>query len=212
MRKSILCMLALLLTVMPLVSCGDETENGLVLLEYVDDKFVNRSRGLSYIPAPVSYEPVSVGKAYAYYKKGDITMFEITGEDPAVWLTEEYADSATTVFYSDTITLPTLGGFGADTVYVCVSEERTYAAFTIDDRKTVDALVDLAVNGEKAEAPSGDPIEVYDLKFASPAWPMIYINLEYEEYENGAFLYDRGTRKYVALGDLLAGILHEGEL
>lgn len=207
MQKSFLSFAVLFLVCVLLASCG----GGLVSLKYQDGKFVNASKGLTYFPAPVSYEPVSVGDAYAYYKKGDITMYAIPGTDPALWLTEEYADSATTVFYSDTITLPTLADFGADTVYVCVSEERTYAAFTIDDAKTVAALVDLAVNGEEAEAPSEDPIDVYDLKFSSPDWPMIYINLEYEEYESGAFLYNRNTRRYVAIGDLLADVLHEGE-
>lgn len=207
MRKAVVSFAALFLACVLLVSCG----SGLVTLKYQDGKFVNPSKGLSYLPAPVSYEPVSVGEAFAYYKKGDITMYAIPGEDPALWLTEEYADSATTVFYSDTITLPTLADFGADTVYVCVSEGRTYAAFIIDDAQTVAALVDLAAGGEEAEAPSGDPIDMYDLKFSSPDWPMIYINLEYEEYESGAYLYNRNTRRYIAIGDLLADVLHEGE-
>lgn len=207
MRKWFCGFLLLFVISVLLVSCGD----GLVSLKYDEGKFVNPSENLSYLPAPVSYEPVAVGEAYAYYKKGDITMYAIPGTDPALWLTEEYADSATTVFYSEGISLPALSEFGADTVYVCVSEERTYAAFTIRDDDTIASLVDFYVNGETADVPSGDPIEVYDLKFSSPDWPMIYISLEYEEYESGAFLYDRGTRRYMAIGDLLDGILHEGE-
>ncbi len=207
MRKSILCIAALLAACLLLASCS----GGLVTLKYEDGMFKNNAKKLAYFPAPVSYEPVSVGEAYAYYKKGKITMYEIPGSDPTLWLTEEYADAATTVFYSETLTLPTLDNFGADTLYVCISEERTFAAFTIDDEELLADLIDTVVNGAAAEAPNGEALEVYDMKFASPDWPMIYICLEYEEYEDGAYLYDRNTRKYTAIGDMLADILHEGE-
>ncbi len=207
MRKFVLRAAAFLLVCILLTACGD----GLVRLKYEDGKFINTSKELSYIPAPVSYEPTSVGEAYAYYASGNITMYEIPGVSPTLWLTEEYADTATTVFYSDTITLPTLADFGAERIYACVSAERTFVEFTIEDADLVAEIVDLAVNGEAAEEPMGDLLLSYDMKFSSPAWPMIYINLEYEEYEDGAYLYNRNTRKYTALGDLLTEIVHEGE-
>lgn len=208
MRKSILRLAALLLVCLLLAAC---TGDGLIRLKYEDGKFVNASKKLSYIPAPVSYEPTSVGEAYAYYERGNITMYEISGVSPTLWLTEEYADTATTVFYSDTITLPTLADFGAERIYACVSEERTYVEFTIEDALLIASIVELTENGEAAEEPMGDLLLSYDMKFSSPAWPMIYINLEYEEYEDGAYLYNRNTRKYTALGDLLTEIVHEGE-
>ena len=207
MRKWILSVAALLAACILFVSCG----GGLVTLKYEDGMFVNNAKKLAYYPAPVSYEPVSVGEPYAYYKKGDITIYEITGTDPTLWLTEAYAGGLTTVFYSETITLPTLATFGADVLYVCESEERTYVAFTVDEKELLDTIVDMVENGEEAEAPQGEPVEVYDMKFASPDWPMIYICLEYEEYADGGYLYNRNTRKYTAIGDILFDILHEGE-
>ncbi len=205
MRKTALRLCALLLLCLIFTGCGD----GLVRLKYEGGKFVSKSEKLSYIPAPVSYEPVSVGEPYAYYEKGKITMYEIPGVSPTLWLTEEYADTATTVFYSDAITLPTLADFGAEKIYACVSDVRTYVEFTVHDSALVAQIVDLAENGEAAEEPFGDLLFSYDLKFSSPDWPMIYINLEYGAYEDGAYLYDRNTRKYTAIGDLLVAYIPE---
>jgi len=186
-----------------LAACGD----GLVSLSYEDGKFVNNAKKLSYVPAPVSYEPTYVGEPYAYYKKGDITMYAIGKSDPKLWLTESYAGAATTVFYSDTITLPTLADFGADTIHVCISENLVFEVCTIDDAATIGAVVDCFLNGEKADWPVTGAEVTYDMKFSSADWPEIYINLIYGVFPEGNFLYDRGTKRCVETGDLLDAYL-----
>ena len=188
-----------------LAACGDE----LVAVKYTDGKFVNARAGLSLLPAPVSYEPTHVGEAYAFYKKGNVTMYRIADNDPALWLTQEYAGEMTTVFYSDTITLPTLADFGADTIRICEPSDVVMEVVRIGDAATVQAVTDLFLTAEEAELPSGDPTRTFDFKFSSPDWPQIYINLNYFEYGEDAYLYNRNTRRSVALGDLLDGVLRD---
>ncbi len=195
--------LAVLMLGCMLAACGD----GLVSLSYEDGKFINNAKKLSYIPAPVSYEPTYVGEPYAYYKKGDITMYAIGKSDPKLWLTESYAGAATTVFYSDTITLPTLADFGADAIHVCISENLVFEVCTIDDGVMVDSVVDRFLYGEEAVWPVTGAKVTYDMKFSSADWPEIYINLIYGVFPEGNFLYDRGTKRCVESSDLLDAYL-----
>ena len=190
-----------------LAACGD----GLVRLQYEDDRFVNRAEGLSYIAAPVSYEPVAVGEPYAYYKASDMTLYTLGGSDPTLWLTTENLGELTTVFHRDTITLPTLASFGADVIHVCESEYYTFEVLRIEDAALVESTAALFASGAEAVLPQGAPLLHYDLKFASADWPEIYINLNYYEYESGNYLYNRGTKRCVEIGDLLEEVLHGGE-
>lgn len=200
--------LSVLILGMCLTACGDS----LVSLSYKDGRFVNTAKKLSYIPAPVSYEPTHVGEAYAYYKKGDVTMYTIGANDPKLWLTEAYAGSATTVFYSDTVTLPTLADFGADAIHVCVSKDLVFETCTVEDTALIDETVKLFLTGDKAQWPDGNAYVTYDLKFSSPDWPMIYINLVYGSFPEGNFLYDRGTKRCVEIGELLDAYLGEPDV
>ncbi len=200
-------LIAVLVLGVSLAACGD----GLVSLSYKDGKFVNAAKKLAYIPAPVSYEPTYVGEAYAYYKKGDITMYAIGTNDPKLWLTESYAGAATTVFYSDTIALPNLSDFGADAIHVCISEELVFEVCTVEDADVVGAAVKLFLNGEAADWPIVGATALYEMKFSSPDWPEIYINLIYGSYPEGNFLYDRGSKRCVEIGDLFDAYLGDIE-
>lgn len=188
-----------------LCACGSE----LVTLQYKDGVFVNAGKELSYIPADVTYEPVAVGDAYAYYKSGDITLYAIGEYDPTLWLTEAYSGGATTVFYADSLTLPTLTEFGAEKITVCESENVTMGVCEITDETLIDTLVTLFTEGEAAEWPLIGATLRYDMKFSSSAWPQIYMNLIYGEFSEGNFLYERASGRCVEIGDLLDEYLHE---
>ena len=199
-----LCVLAML---SPLAGCGD----GLVRLEYEDDRFVNRSEGLAYIAAPMSYEPTSVEEAYAYCKSADLTLYAIGDADVTLFLTTENMGELTTVFYSETVTLPALAEFGANVIHVCVSDYYTFEVLRIEDAALVERVVTLFETGAEASLPEGASDLHYDMKFASPDWPQFYINLNYYEFQSGNYLYNRGTRRCVEVGDLFWEILHGEE-
>ena len=200
MFKHIKSFILILLAILLLVSCS----SSLVTLKYEDKHMINKRLGLSYVAAPLNYQPVSVGEAYAYYEKADLTLYEIQGLDPEEWLTEEYTGASTTIFYSEDITLPTLKELGANKIFVCLEGEVIYSLATVDDVQLINDVIDLFENGEATEWPLIDSIQRYELKFYSEDdYPHIYYNLSYGEFPEGKFLYDRSTKRCVEIGDIL---------
>ena len=200
MFKHIKSFILILLAILLLVSCS----SSLVTLKYEDKHMINKRLGLSYVAAPLNYQPVSVGEAYAYYEKADLTLYEIQGLDPEEWLTEEYTGASTTIFYSEDITLPTLKELGANKIFVCLEGEVIYSLATVDDVQLINDVIDLFENGEATEWPLIDSIQRYELKFYSEDdYPHIYYNLSYGEFTEGKFLYDRSTKRCVEIGDIL---------
>ena len=198
MRK-IALFLALILCAGVLMSCGEslpsfKNKNG----KYTVGKDV-------YVPSPLIYEPTYVGEAYAYYKRGNLTLYRIGEFDPALWLTEEYVSGLTTVFHAESITLPTINELDAEKIIVCQSEEITVGLFEIKDRELIRTLTDLYENGEQISLPVTYPDTEYELKFYSANWPQIYMNISCHKYGEDLYLYDADTRRGVAVGDLLDG-------
>ena len=192
------------LAVLLLSSCSGT----LVNLKYEGGQMINKRLGLAYTPAPTNYEPVSVGEAYGYYEKSDMTLYEIKGLDPKEWLTQAYAGSATTIFYSDDSTLPTLSELEPNKIYVTEGESVTVSINTVDDQTVINKVIDLFENGTYTEWPLVDAYKTYELKFYSEEkYPHIYYNLTYGEFAEGIFLYDRNTKHSVMIGDTLAGFI-----
>ena len=176
----------------------------LVNFKYENGKLINKGQKLEYYPAPNNYEPVSVGEAFGYYKKTDLVLYEIQGLDPKEWLTQEYAGSATTIFYSTSLTLPTLAELEPTKLYICGGDTLTYAVATVEDKDAIANLIDLFENGEYEEWPLVNSIETFELKFYSEdKYPHIYYNLTYGEFEEGKFIYDRTTKRSVRIDDAL---------
>ncbi len=200
MLKFLKSSLLIILAILFFVSCS----SSLVSLKYENKHMINKRLGLSYVAAPLNYQPVSVGEAYAYYEKADLTLYEIKGLDPKKWLTEEYTGASTTIFYSEDITLPTLSELGANKIFVCLEGEVIYSLATIDNVGIIDTLIKLFESGEAAEWPLIDSIQRYELKFYSEDdYPHIYYNLSYGEFPEGKFIYDRSTKRCVEIGNLL---------
>ncbi len=195
MKKTLCCVLAALV----LTGCSAN----LVNLEYKEGQLINKRLKLAYNAAPTNYEPVSVGNPYGYYKDMNMTLYEIAGLDPKEWLTQEYAGSATTIFYSDDQTLPTLTEMSPNKIHICTGETITYGVASVEDSAVVGQLVDLYMNGEAVEWPMLDSLDTYELKFVSVTHPHLYYNLTYYEYEEGIYIYDRNSKRCVEIGDLL---------
>ena len=199
MNKFFAALLSAVLLLSLLVSC----KANLVTLTYEDGQLVNKRAELAYTPAPLNYEPAAVGEEYAYYKKSDMTLYEIVGLDPREWLTEEYAGTATTIFYGSGITLPTLREMDPDKFYICISEMRTISLATVEDAEVIAALIDLYENGEQTEYPLAGSIGSYELKFHSERYPNLYYNLTFTVFPEGNFIYDRQSKRSVEIGELL---------
>lgn len=195
---------ALLLSALLCQSCSGT----LVNLTYKDGQLINKRLKLCYNAASTSYEPVSVGEAYGYYGDIDMTLYEITGLDPREWLTQEYAGTATTIFYNEDIVLPTLSEMDPNKMFICLNEAITFSIATVEDEAVIDELINLFENGEETEWPLIDSTVIYNLKFLSEDnYPHIYYNLIYGEFEEGCFLYERSTKRCVEVGTLISDIV-----
>lgn len=198
MKKSVKFAAVLLAGVM-LTSCA----GSLVNLKYQNKQFINKRLGLAYNAAPTNYQPVAIGEAYGYFKDSDMTLYQITGTDPKEWLSQEFAGSATTVFYDEDITLPTLETLDADAIYLCTDTEATAAVAVVEDQALIDEIVDLFVNGKAVDWPVLGSELTLDIKFhSSENFPHLYYNLYYGEFPEGKFLYDRNTKHCVEVGDV----------
>lgn len=199
-RNHIRAFFAVLLSVVLCTSCGS-----LVPLHYENQTFTGG--GVTYVPVSGTYEPTAVGDAYALYADGNITFYEIPGQDPKQWLTEAYAGYATTVLVADSITLPGWEELNPEKIFVCLSEETTVSVEEITDADAIDAILSAFLYGEATEWPDTETVFRYELKFFSSRWSQIYMNLTYAELEEGTFLYERATRRAVNVGDSLSAFL-----
>lgn len=193
---------AILLFTLLLTACSK-----LVEIKYKDGLYIDSANGINYINASVSYEPVSVGAEYAKFDK--TTLYEIKNADPKQWLTEAY-EGIGSIFYSDTLTLPEIGEFGTDIIHICTSEILTMSIGDIEDADALSTLIAFLADGEQTEAPTD--AERFYLKCGSSAYPFLYYNLMFIKSGDGnRYLYDRGTKRCVEVGNVIDAWLPDDE-
>lgn len=191
-----------LITAIYLTSCSQ-----IIRITYKDGLYIDAANNIKYTNASVSYEPVSVGSEYAQFNK--TTLYTIPGTEPKQWLTEKY-EGIGSVFYAEGVALPTLAEFGATKIQVCVSELKTVGIATIEDAAVIAKVVDALENGEQTEVKNSS--DSYYLKVASDNYPFLYYNLIFIKASDGErYLYDRGTKRNVAVGTLLDKYLPNNE-
>lgn len=196
MKKTILAGAALALLLV-FTSCG----SNLIKITVDGDKYIDKTNDITYYGATVSYEPRAVGAQYAHY--GDTVLCQIKGLEPAEWLTESY-DGIGSVYYSSAITLPTLNNFEPTEIYICIEEAITMQIGKVAVQSDVDAIAAAMTGGEAVDMPlAGD--DSFHLKFLSDTYYGIYYDILYIEdsASDENYLYDRGTKKCVAVGDLM---------
>ncbi len=192
MKKTFLPLL--LITAVLLTSCSQ-----LIRITYKDGKYIDSANNIKYENASVSYEPVSEGTEYARYNK--TVLYTIPGAEPTEWLAEKY-EGIGSVFYSEKAFLPALSEFEAVKISIFVSGFNNLAVASIDDAEVIAELTDIIAAGEQIEAKNTD--DSYSLKIASDKYPFIYYNLVYIISSDGErYVYDRGTKRTVAVGNLL---------
>lgn len=190
MKKILLLILA---AAMLLSSCG---KNKLPQMKYENGNLVAKS-GAVYHAAPTGYEPVSIGEPCAYFGDTDTTLYQIGTLDSSLWMTEEYFGEATTIFYSDSITLPTLAEMDSDTLYVCQATDKgSVSLLAIDDKDFISSAVNAAVSdGEQHIWPPQNTQLNLDLKFYSKSYPAFYYNVSVACMPDGYYVYNRNSGK-----------------
>ncbi len=195
---------ALLLSALLVQGCS---KTALLKLTYENDRFVSSSESLCYNYASIAYEPASIGEAYAYCNDPEITLYEITGLNPTDWLTEEYAGTATTIFYNADLHLPALNEMKPNKMFVCLTGDRVFSLATVEDPTVIDEIIRVFYEGEETVWPLINSSLIYNLKFLSEKnAPGIYYNLIYGEFPEGNFLYDQGSGRCVEVGTLIQDI------
>ncbi len=184
-----------------------------------DGKYVDKKTNISYIDAPFCYEPIYVSdKVYGTLDK--VPLYEIEGADPEKWLCEQSG----TVFYADSVRLPTLEEMNVSYALVML-EEVTLA--NISDRGEIEGLVDAYTNGISLQKPywsDGSYRINWRIRFADETIGVYYIIAYLEVDEDYIVTLDDGTevnygRKFfynrfdegrlVPAGDLLDGYVEE---
>ncbi len=197
-RISILTVLAACLAVF-CMSCG----NSMVKLTYDAGNLIDTVNGITYISAPLCFEPVATElEPYAVCKDPEIELYGIVGCDTDLWLTEKF-EGIGAVYYADgEITLPTLSEFEANQIIICIEQTITTAIGNVDDADDIGSIIAAFENGERTTIiPSG---EVYKFKFASDKYEGLYYNLVYIEAEDGKnYIYDRSTKICASVGDVM---------
>lgn len=197
--KKIARFTAALLAALTLTGCG-----GPRALTPEQGQYLDRRAGVSYVMAPMCYEPQAVGEPYAYFHSGSIKveLFEVEGLDPTRYLTEAYS-GASSMFVASDIALPDLAGFAPNVIHLCVQSKTVWEFSTVTDQAAIDAVVKAYTEGESVPYPAKTPDADLRFKFESPDWPGVYYNLVYVDYGTARYLYDRETRRCVEVGDLL---------
>jgi len=199
LKFSLIAVAAVAVITIAVVIAISLSSSGLVKITFKDGKFIDKKNGVEYALAPICFEPFAVGEPYAEYS--DKVLYDIPGLSPKEWLTEEY-EGISSLYYSSSFELPDIGEFEPDSVGVCSGELITIQDFSIDDRETIDAIVNV-MSGESISriAPAG--YKSWHLKFTSKKYPNIYYDVLYIKSDDGNYFYNRGLKKVYDAGDIM---------
>ena len=191
--RSVLVFLLIASTLL-LSSCSD-----VLKFKYEGGVLLDTKNNIKYTKASVSYEPVSISSEYATFN--GTSLYKMPNSDPSQWLSERY-NGLGAVYYAEGVKLPTLEQFNPTKAIICTISEKTIGIASIDDIDVIDELCDIMINGE--DAVYRDILDNYSLKLVSEDYPFLYYNVVYTLSEDGGvYIYDRGTKRTVEIGDLL---------
>ena len=203
----------LLLAVVCLSSCSKHNK-----FDTSSAGFVDKKTGVEYKAASWEYEPINVtDEIYAEYKKEhDVEFYCLAGIDPQKFV----SGTNGSLYYSSSVTLPTLKEMKVDFVDVYDAEDTR--VYNITDKAFIEKLVDtytkgynvynsISINNSSAFSRN------HRFKFANSELGIYYV-LAYIEYaeafsytdENGKhqegnkLLYNRYTGKYVVVDDFIS--------
>ena len=190
---------ALLITTLGAAGCSDlpvmaVTESGAL---YDEEK------GITYVGAPVCFEPVRLeAEPFARCKHPKTELYAIEGQSTDIWIAEWFAGDISGLYVAEGTVLPTLEEFGADHLIICMEGTRTVGIGVVENAEDVAAIVDAFTSGEVCEPVSDG--SSYELALSSAKYEGLYYNLIYTEgADGGNYIYDRSTKRCVNVGDAL---------
>lgn len=207
----ILCVACLLLTALCSCAKGNkfEADGGV----YKDKK-----TDVSYEAAPACYEPMAMGEEI-YGQSDSVTFYEIEGQNPLEWICEEGG----TVFYSDTLELPSLEEMKISYINICVETNTTVTRGKVQSAEDISDIVSAYVSADSIYYRGDTPALTYKIRFADSSIGVFYsvVFVRYaEDYtlkaEDGTllnygkdFLYNRFEDKFVKAPEALVKYVNE---
>lgn len=170
-----------------------------LLLSSCSKKFVSdgadykdKKTNVTYAYAPFCYEAIAISDE-EYAKTGNSVFYAIEGQDPLKWLCE----SSGTVFYSKSLTLPTLDKMNISYIDICAETASVTVKSTITDGGDIAAIISSYVS----EAPLtyfGDVASSsYKIRFADTSLGLYY-SVSFFAYSDGsAYLFNRSENRFV---------------
>lgn len=188
---------ALLLTLF--ASCG---KKGYSFGTDEKGRTMNEKTGVVYLIAPDCYGPLAVEEE-VFGTSGSNVYYALQGVDPAKWLYGKLG----MLFYAEDVTLPTLEQMNISRIALLSSDGSPVGE--IKDEAVIREAVQGYAQGEN-EPYSGwiVPLTKHILRFEDASLG-IYYEVNYLEYqgksegERVAYLYCRGEKRFVAVGDSL---------
>ncbi len=192
--------LFLFLLILPMLfSCSS-----LVKLENQNGNLIDNKNGITYICAPMCFEPISTEiEPYAECKELNLQLYGIIGLDTCLWLSESF-EGIGAVYYADKkIVLPSISEFEASGLSICYEAAITSKIAEINNKEKIDAVIDAYLNGQKASVPKSS--KAYDLKFTSEKYSGIYYTIFYLQADDGRYyIYDRSSKNCVLVDNVLS--------
>lgn len=183
-----------------------------VKLKSSDGKYYDKKNRITYLAAPINYEPVSVTpNAYAKID-GKYFAYPLTGKDTSEWLAEDYY-GIYSLYYSEEIHLPSLDEMAPDEMIVCRDgAESVVGVASVTDKTHLDTILGTLKNGERVTIPDDAECTVYTLRFTSKEYSWLYYDVVYVITADGCYYYDRGLDVSVAADGTLVPYLNGNEL
>jgi len=204
LRKRLIISISIFISIiiLTLTSCGGA-------LKFKNDgttgNLIDEENGRYYIYCG-SYLRAAEIKAEVY-AKGDQKekLHEITGVDPAKWLSENISMGIALLFREQSEEEPTLEEFETEIIHITMTEEITLSVGAITDREDIETIVNDYMNNKETSLPDY-VAENLTLYFQSQKYKGIYYVLQYFlDDKNKSYLYDRWTKRCVACSVNLFG-------
>ena len=190
MKKRIIAALCLLAVSLGFAacSCGNEIHT----IETKANGCVDKNTGISYLFAPMSYEPTAYEKEVfgkdefdgAYHRVAFTSGEKIVNASD--WL---YAKDDGILAYNGKNRLPSFDELEISTVNLCAEDKTSVILSTIDKEDEVSALKAIFKGGVECKYDIAPISYSYSVKFVSDKYPIAY-SVSYIEYENDHIEYE----------------------
>ncbi len=209
---SVFTLTALIFCAVFSASCGN---GGAANYNYKDGKIVSSDGKKTFLCAPMGFQPYHTGVKCATLN-GKTDLYSLIGKDGKSvsvdeWMSEEYAGNMSSVYYRDSIDLPSFDKIVYSACDICEEDQRVVSFASIEDKAAIVDLIDRLANGTTSFNRLDDAKARYTLKFFSDDFPAIMFSADLFVYDDAIYLYAVSTGRYAEVTELLASYIEEAE-